>query len=97
MVDSDDWPWIAAMFGTIFSGVAGWIAARIHTNSEEKLAQEARTAAITASIEASVAARFKVLIDGYETRVAELTEDIARMRAIVERCELCWKIAHGCA
>ena len=96
----------------ILGGLFGWFAAIRMSRSNEKIAAESRLEVHKSQMSASEVAaadgltrRFQVLMDGYEIRIRDLTNEVSRLRSEVERlaCVLTEGVssfcpaAHDCA
>lgn len=76
----------------ILGGLFGWFAAIRMSRSNEKIAeanrQETHVSKMTAAEMTAadgLTRRFQVLMDGYEIRIRDLTNEVSRLRSEVER------------
>lgn len=71
----------------LLSGLGGWLAALRMTRSNEKIAREERER----EQDGDVTRRVRLLLDGYERRIAELKAEVEDLRNRVEVCERRWR------
>lgn len=82
-----------------FAALGGWLAALRMSRSNEKIENQRRDDAISGQVYAAKVARdddlterFKLLMNSYEAKIAELTAEIRELRVRVEACERKWRM-----
>lgn len=83
----------------LLTGLGGWFVALRMTRSNEKIEDRRRDDEITRQVQIAKVARdddltdrFKLLMDSYEKKIAELTAEIRELRTRLELYETRWRI-----
>lgn len=83
----------------VLTALGGWFVALRMTRSNEKIEDRRRNDEITRQVQNAKVARdddlterFKLLMDSYEKKIAELTAEIRELRTRLELYETRWRI-----
>jgi hypothetical protein len=87
-------PGVLAPAGSVVGAIFGWLAARFTAKTNAKTTMAVSEQQIAQAIQADLSRRYEVLLNGYDKRIKELTEEVEALRKRVEYCEARWK-AHG--
>lgn len=86
------------LFVPLLTCIGGWVIARYTVKSNEKIDQKQRDDSTREQIhdaqtsaDEDMTRRFKILMDSYEQRIAQMTAEIRDLRLRVEVCEQRWR------